>query len=170
MKHGFLLTAAAAVIYGCGSDAGSGADSARSPAANQAPAMPAQQIAPARPAAASAASASCDLIPSPEIERIAGPLAGEPVPEDRGCWYYVVVDTTTAEWQRLREGADRARASGMDERAIAMYHPMCAARGRRRMKDRRTLRPGGTKPEPRAAGRCSTVAPVTCAYRSRSGS
>ncbi|MGE5927065.1 MAG: hypothetical protein ACM357_06915, partial [Gemmatimonadota bacterium] len=64
-----------------------------------------------------------DLIPRAEIERLAGPLDGEPMPEDRGCWYYVVVDTATAEGQRIREGAERARASGMDERAIALYHP-----------------------------------------------
>ena len=86
--------------------------------------MLAQQTAPARPAAASSpGSAPCDLIPRAEIERMAGPLDDEPVPDDRGCWYYVKVDTTTAEWKQLRDGAERARASGMDERAIAMYHP-----------------------------------------------
>ena len=92
--------------------------------------MPAQQIVAVEQVvpspltgASSAAHTSCALIPRAEIERLAGPLDGEPVPEDRGCWYYVVVDTTTAEWKRLRDGAERARASGMDERAIAMYHP-----------------------------------------------
>jgi hypothetical protein len=105
-----LLVAAAAILSGCGSDAG------------HAPAMLAQQTEPAR-AASNSAPAACDLIPRAEIERLAGPLDGEPVPEDRGCWYYVVVDTATAEWKQIRDGAERARASGMDERAIAMYHP-----------------------------------------------
>ena len=67
--------------------------------------------------------AECDLIPSSEIERIVGPLDGEPTREGSGCWYYVVIDTTTAEWKQFRDGAERARAAGMDERAIALYHP-----------------------------------------------
>jgi hypothetical protein len=65
----------------------------------------------------------CDLIPRAEVERIAGPLEGEPKPEDRGCWYYLAVDTTSAEWRQLRERAERARAAGMDARAVELYHP-----------------------------------------------
>jgi hypothetical protein len=37
--------------------------------------------------------------------------------------YYVAMDTTTAEWKQLKAGADRARAGGMDDRAIELYHP-----------------------------------------------
>ena len=65
----------------------------------------------------------CDLIPRDEIERLAGPLAGEPKREGNGCWYYVAMDTTSAEWKQLRERAERARAAGMDDRAIELYHP-----------------------------------------------
>lgn len=121
MRYGLLLAAAA--VAGCGSDAGSGSGAGRGPDGDQPPAMLAQQTAPAIQAAARDAAASCDLIPRAELERLAGPLDGEPVGEDRGCWYYVVADTTTAEWKQRRDGAERARASGMDERAIAMYHP-----------------------------------------------
>jgi hypothetical protein len=35
----------------------------------------------------------------------------------------VVTDTTTDEWKQQRAGAERARAAGMDPRAVAMYHP-----------------------------------------------
>jgi hypothetical protein len=66
--------------------------------------------------------AACDLIPRAEIERLAGPLDGEPKREEKGCWYYVAMDTTSAEWKQLRERAERARAHGMDERAIELYH------------------------------------------------
>lgn len=65
----------------------------------------------------------CDLIPRAEVERLAGKLQGEPKREGRGCWYYVAMDTTTAEWKQARAGAERARAAGMDARAIEMYHP-----------------------------------------------
>jgi len=119
-----LLLAAAALLSGCGSDAAPGSDPGEAADAGQVAVMPAEQTAPARPATGSGpAPAPCDLMPRAEIERIAGPLDGEPVPEDRGCWYYVAGDTTTAEWRQLRDGAERARASGMDERAVAMYHP-----------------------------------------------
>jgi hypothetical protein len=67
--------------------------------------------------------AACDLIPRAEIERVAGPLEGEPKREGNGCWYYVAMDTTSAEWQQVRGNAERARAAGMDERAIELYHP-----------------------------------------------
>ena len=120
-RCGLLL--AAGIVAGCASEAGSRDGTAREPETEQAPAMLAQQAAPAPPAAPRDAAAACDLIPRAEIERLAGPLDGAPVREDRGCWYYVVVDTTTPEWKQLRDGAARARASGMDERAIAMYHP-----------------------------------------------
>ena len=71
----------------------------------------------------SALPASCDLIPPAEIERIAGPLQGAPTREGNGCWYYVVTDTASAEWIQRRERAERARADGMDERALELYHP-----------------------------------------------
>lgn len=125
MRRALLLAAAMAVAVGCDAEAGSDAGSERrADAARETPSV-AQQAGGVRPDAirTGAALSSCDLIPRAEIERIAGPLDGEPTPEDRGCWYYVVVDTTTAEWKQLRDGAERARASGMDERAIAMYHP-----------------------------------------------
>jgi hypothetical protein len=126
VRHVLLLVAATVGAVACDADAGSetggaerGADAARDTP------IAAQQAGDVRPDAIreAAAPSSCDLIPRTEIERIAGPLDGEPTPEDRGCWYYVVVDTTTAEWKQFTERAERARASGMDERAIAMYHP-----------------------------------------------
>jgi len=125
MRHHLRLVALTAIAAACDGDAGSG--TSRSVRADVAPDSPivAQQAGGVRPDAiqAEGAPSSCDLIPRAEIERIAGPLDGAPTPEDRGCWYYVVVDTTTAEWRQRSERAERARASGMDERAIAMYHP-----------------------------------------------
>jgi hypothetical protein len=111
MNSRYLLAAAAvASICACGSDAET-ASTERARGVASAPVAP-----PAIPSA-------CELIPPDEIERIAGPLDGEPKREDRGCWYYVAMDTTSAEWKRLREGAERARAAGMDARAIELYHP-----------------------------------------------
>jgi hypothetical protein len=83
------------------------------------------RVAPAASGTADAATApaGCDLIPRAEIERVAGPLQGEPKREGHGCWYYVASDTTSTEWKQLRAGAERARAAGMDERAIELYHP-----------------------------------------------
>ena len=66
---------------------------------------------------------SCDLIPRPEIERIAGPLQDPPTREGNGCWYYLVTDTASADWIQRRDRAEMARAGGMDERAIELYHP-----------------------------------------------
>jgi hypothetical protein len=111
MNPRYLLAAAAvASICACGSDAET-ASAERARGVASAPVAP-----PAIPSA-------CELIPPDEIERIAGPLDGEPKREDRGCWYYVAMDTTSAEWKQLREGAERARAAGMDARAIELYHP-----------------------------------------------
>ncbi len=122
-----LLVAAAAVasLCACGSDAGSDTGSENGSTRDRDSAVLAQQIAPASHFAVPdrAAPESCDMIPRADVERIAGRLDGEPTREGNGCWYYVVVDTTTAEWKQLRDGAERARAAGMDERAIAMYHP-----------------------------------------------
>ena len=124
MTRGLRFAVLAACTLACAPDTGSDADSDLSSSVPGDTGAVAQQVSlrAAGPPQGDA-PAVCDLIPRDELERIAGPLDGEPTPEDRGCWYYVVVDTTTAEWKRLREGAERARASGMDERAIAMYHP-----------------------------------------------
>ena len=126
MRHSLLLVIIWASAIGCDGEEGSGTAGADS-RADTAPDEPvvAQQGAGVRPDAIreGAIPASCDLIPRAEIERLAGQLDGEPVPEDRGCWYYVVMDTSTVEWKQLQERAARARASGMDERAVAMYHP-----------------------------------------------
>ena len=115
-----LATAAAASLYACGSgaerqsaDGAAGTSSGKQKAGSSASAAVATATVPE----------GCDLIPRAEIERIAGPLAGEPKREGNGCWYYVAMDTTSPEWKQLREGAERARAAGMDERAIELYHP-----------------------------------------------
>ena len=128
MRFAFPFAVLAILTVACGSDAGSDRGPDPRSAADRDTALVTQRTAPARPDAAreGAAPASCDLIPRAEIERIAGPLDGEPKAEGRGCWYYVVADTTTAEWKQIREGAERARAAGMDERAIALYHPLRA--------------------------------------------
>ncbi len=128
MRFAFPFAILAILTVACGSDAGSDRGADPRSAADRDTALVTQRTAPARPDAAreGAAPASCDLIPRAEIERIAGPLDGEPKAEGRGCWYYVVADTTTAEWKQIREGAERARAAGMDERAIALYHPLRA--------------------------------------------
>lgn len=125
MRFAFLLAAAATLTSGCDSDAGSEVAARGHTLPDSEAAVAVQQGASVTPAPIpeSTAPAACDVIPRAEIERIAGPLDGEPTPEDRGCWYYVAVDTTTAEWTQLQDRAERARASGMDERAIAMYHP-----------------------------------------------
>jgi hypothetical protein len=121
-----LATAAAAAIYGCGSDAER--QSAERPSAESAAETSAggQESGSSASAAgeATAIPGSCDLIPRAEVERIAGqPLQGEPERDGKGCWYYVVVDTLSAEWKQLRERGERARAAGMDDRAIELYHP-----------------------------------------------
>jgi hypothetical protein len=128
MRFAFPFAVLAILTVACGSDAGSDRGPDPRSAADRDTALVTQRTAPARPDAAreGVAPASCDLIPHAEIERIAGPLDGEPKAEGRGCWYYVVADTTTAEWKQIREGAERARAAGMDERAIALYHPLRA--------------------------------------------
>jgi hypothetical protein len=112
---------AASCFCACGSGAARPAHEApeRPAGADHQPQTPAAAAA----AAAAAVPTGCDLIPRSEIERLAGPLQGEPKREGNGCWYYVVSDTTTAEWQQLRAGAERARAAGVDERAIELYHP-----------------------------------------------
>src|SRR5688572_20651532 len=98
-----LATAAAASIYACGSGAerqsagviaGTSSDT-RQPRPASSPTM------------VTAAPEGCDLIPRGEIERIAArPLAGEPKRDGRGCWYYVAMDTVSAEWKQLRERAE----------------------------------------------------------------
>ena len=113
-----VLATAAASALACGSDQAASDAGRETPAARQE-----SGAAPDPTTVAAGAPAACDLIPTAEIERLAGPLDGDPVREGDGCWYYVTVDTTTAEWTRLRAGADRARAAGMDDRAIALYHP-----------------------------------------------
>jgi hypothetical protein len=113
MKARWLITAAAVWLTACGSDAERPSAEESRPLAAPAPSQ----------AAAASIPAACDLVPRAEIERIAGRLDGEPEQEDRGCWYYIAVDTTTAEWRQLRERAERARAAGMDPRAIELYHP-----------------------------------------------
>jgi hypothetical protein len=115
-----LLAAAVASICACGSDAGR-ASTQRTESAVGTTTQPAASAGTA--VAAAAIPSGCDLIPPDEIERIAGPLKGEPTREGNGCWYYVAMDTTSAEWKQLRAGADRARAAGMDDRAIELYHP-----------------------------------------------
>jgi hypothetical protein len=117
-----LAAAAVASLCACGPDAERAPIEKAGSAVSDA-AWPADA---ASTAVAAAVPAACDLIPRAEIERIAGPLDGQPKREDRGCWYYVAVDTTSAEWKQIREGAERARAAGMDARAIELYHPVRA--------------------------------------------
>jgi hypothetical protein len=116
-----LTTAIAAAVYAC--DSGGERPPAEIAAAASSGSSEAGPS--AGPAVATAGvPEACDLIPRAEIERIAGrPLAGEPRRDGKGCWYYVAVDTLTAEWKQLRERAERARAGGMDDRAIDLYHP-----------------------------------------------
>jgi hypothetical protein len=120
MSARYLLAALSAIsIYACGSDERQRTDDAAAASSGVQ-----ESGAPSAEAVATAAvPESCDLIPRAEIERIAGPLAGEPRREGNGCWFYVAVDTNAAEWKQLRERAERARAGGMDERAIDLYHP-----------------------------------------------
>lgn len=110
---------AASCLCACGADA-----HRTSPTAAERTADPGQ---PPPPQSANVPAAAvlpvCDLIPRTEIERLAGPLEGEPKREGNGCWYYVAMDTSTAQWKELRAGAERARAEGMDARAIELYHP-----------------------------------------------
>lgn len=115
-----LAAMAAATICACGSD------NQREPAAEAAGTSsqpPADTSVAATPVGGAALPESCDLIPRAEIERIAGPLQEAPKRDGNGCWYYVALDTLSAEWKDLRERAERARAGGMDERAIELYHP-----------------------------------------------
>jgi hypothetical protein len=125
MNARYLLATAAASIYACGS--GAERPSTDGAAGNSNGAQGSGPSASAAVASAAIATAAvpegCDLIPRAEIERIAGPLDGEPRREGRGCWYYVAMDTLSAEWKQLRERAEQARAGGMDDRAIELYHP-----------------------------------------------
>ena len=124
-----LAAAAVASLAACGSDpepasieaAGSAVSAATVSAATVSAAT--QAAGGANTVVGTVVPAACDLVPRAEIERLAGPLDGEPKREDRGCWYYVAMDTTSAEWTQLRANAERARASGMDARAIELYHP-----------------------------------------------
>jgi hypothetical protein len=120
MRAQFLLaTAAVASIGACGSGSERPSDGAGGASIDgQLPRSSASAA-----VATAAVPTGCELIPRAEIERIAGPLDGEPKREGNGCWYYVAIDTLSAEWKQLREGAERARAAGMDERAIELYHP-----------------------------------------------
>ncbi len=116
-----LAPAVAASIYGCGS--GAERPSSEGAAATSRPTRESESSAIATVATAAVPEA-CDLIPRLEIERIAGrPLEGEPKHDGKGCWYYVAMDTLSTEWKQLRERAERARAAGMDDRAIELYHP-----------------------------------------------
>ena len=124
-----LAAATVACLGACGSDpepasieaAGSAVSAATASAATVSAAT--QAAGGANTVVGTVVPAACDLVPRAEIERLAGPLDGEPKREDRGCWYYVAMDTTSAEWTQLRANAERARASGMDARAIELYHP-----------------------------------------------
>ena len=120
MNARFVLTIAAASLAACGSgdERRSAHDSAGSSSDTQVSGRSASAV-----AATTTVPEGCDLIVRAEIERIAGPLQGEPKGEGNGCWYYVAMDTTSPEWKQLREGAERARTAGMDERAIELYHP-----------------------------------------------
>jgi hypothetical protein len=122
MNAGYLLaTAAAASIYTCGS--GAERQSAEGAAETSRGTEESGSSANAAVAAA-AVPEGCDLIPRAEVERIAGrPLEGAPKRDGNGCWYYVAMDTLSAEWKQLRERAERARAAGMREEAIELYHP-----------------------------------------------
>ncbi|MGH7605711.1 MAG: hypothetical protein ACREME_00100 [Gemmatimonadales bacterium] len=126
MNPRYLLAAAVvAAICACGSQAERpSAETARETASTGQPSAERPSAAPVSTAVAAAAvPAACDLIPRTEIERIAGPLQNEPKLEGNGCWYHVAMDTTSAEWKQLGAGAERARAAGMDARAIELYHP-----------------------------------------------
>ena len=120
MNTRFVLAIAAASLCACG-------PGAEQQAADGAATTSSGRQASGSPASATVASAAvpegCELIPRAEIERIAGPLEGEPRREGNGCRYYVAMDTTSAEWKQLRARAERARAGGMDDRAIELYHP-----------------------------------------------
>jgi hypothetical protein len=113
-----LATAAAASIYACGAERRSEDRAAGTSSSTQEPGGSATAA-----AVTATVPEGCDLIPRAEIERIAGRLEGKPKREGNGCWYYVAMDTTSTEWKQLRERAERARAGGMDERAIELYHP-----------------------------------------------
>ena len=120
MNARFVLAVAAASLYACGS----GAERQPADGAATTSSGPREPGSSASPTVATAAvPEGCDLIPRAEIERIAGPLEREPKREGKGCWYYVAMDTLSAEWKQLRERAERARAGGMDDRAIELYHP-----------------------------------------------
>jgi hypothetical protein len=61
----------------------------------------------------------CELVPRAEIERIVGPLEGEPEREGTGCWYYFPFDSSAPEWARLREWERQVRASAPDTNDLA---------------------------------------------------
>ena len=111
---------AVSCVFACGSDA---ERPSAEGAAGAAGAGPRSAASASQPETGTAVPTGCDLIPRAEIERLAGPIQGEPKPEGNACWYYVAMDTTTPEWTQLRAGAERARAAGMDARAIELYHP-----------------------------------------------
>jgi hypothetical protein len=115
-----FVAMAASCLYACGSDGDRPSPSAAERAADAGQPPPSSAANAPAPAVVPPA---CDLMPRTEIERLAGPLEGEPKRDGNGCWYYVAVDTSTAEWKELRAGAERARAGGMDARAIELYHP-----------------------------------------------
>lgn len=51
----------------------------------------------------------CGWITVAEIEGVIGKLDGPPKPDGIGCWYHVPIDSSTAEWTRMREIQARLR-------------------------------------------------------------
>ncbi len=105
------LGAAVAVTaaWSCGSEAGKESNAAA--------------VREGRPAASSVETAvlpgGCELIPREEVERLAGPIEGQPEREGTGCWYYFPFDSSAPEWARLREWERQVRASAPDTNDIA---------------------------------------------------
>jgi hypothetical protein len=102
--------------WSCSSDAGADRASDKNAAAD------------VRPAANVVPTASltngCELIPVAEIERIVGPLEGQPKREGPGCRYFFPFDSSMPEWAKLREWERRVRASaGADTQDLKPFEP-----------------------------------------------
>jgi hypothetical protein len=112
-----LSLAALSTAWSCGSDGGAKSSSQSSGGSSRGTAAEVRS-APSQVRTAEIPDA-CDLISRAEIERMIGPIEGSPKREEKGCWYYVPIDSSTPDWVRRQQ----LQASGADSRYLDLYFP-----------------------------------------------
>jgi hypothetical protein len=111
-----IAPAAFAAVWSCGSDAGADRAGVKNDAVDVSPA--------AHTVTTASLPSGCELIPVAEIERIVGPLEGQPKREGSGCRYFFPFDSSMPEWAKLREWERQVRASaGADTQDLQRFKP-----------------------------------------------